>query len=219
MFFVIKQSAMWSKRYDLRIVLISALVIVVFLVLFRLLGYRTGVSNEDNGFLTIVQYCSSGLYGLDKFLYGEITAINNLFAQRTLLSLYELLNSWGIGSYEISHFDEFFFYGTAKSNIYTGIKGLIQDFTVLGAGLFLIVWGIMVSWLTNSIKYNKFNFLKLFILGFLFYPIVLLSIDFTFSTTIRISTVYMLVYCSLIVWLAGIFRDKKYDKGYISAVS
>ncbi|MDY6367317.1 MAG: O-antigen polymerase [Clostridia bacterium] len=219
-FFILKQKSSWSKKNDKKIVFWSVFAVALYFLLFRLLGYRTNFSGQKDLWHNLVKYSSSGLMGLDKYLNGEIVLKDTIFGERILMGIYGVLRSWGFADIPaIEHFEPFYYFAGASSNIYSGFKSPVQSFGIVGAVFFFVGIGMLLSVLINSAKYNKFSCIKLFLIGLMVYPIVMLPIDGVYSSVLTVSTLYKLVYLTVIIYVANIFREKKYDRTVKNALA
>lgn len=213
-FFLIKQGSLWSRKKDKIIIVISVLMVAVFILLFRLLGYRTETSiRNSDPWINVVKYTSSSLVGIDQYLNGMLVSEKSvLFGERTLRNIYNLLREWGFSIPEISSVEGFFQYVSAESNIYTGFKAYIQDYGYFGAGLSIFLWGAVVMGLLCRLKYKKVSFIGTAYLGIIFYPVIMLSISDVTATVLGISSVYSFVYLAFLEILAHLFAVKKKTK-------
>ena len=213
--FLIKQRDGWTNKHDKFIALFGLIALAVYLVIFIVLGQRMkGGGSVDAGdeWENVIKYTSSGLVGLDKYLTNEIKAMNEIFAQNTLLYVYKFLISVGFMNLPtISTHDTFFYFDGGNSNIYTGLKDVIVDFNLLGAVLIFIMIGMLFGAFLNAIRLKKVTFVRVSLLALFLFPIAMLSIDCCIATVLSVTTLYMLFYYYGITVLANLFRVKKYD--------
>ena len=197
-FVMMKKKTAWKKQSNKNIILTAMLAICIFLIVFRLLGYRTETSIRNSLWNNLMEYISASLIGLDKFLLnGEQP--NTLIGQWTLAGIYNILRQWGVGIPKVNKFEEFYYYGAHfDSNIYTAFKSYIKDYTYIGAIFAMVLWGYFIQKKTNKVKKGKDSFFNICTLGLMFYPIAMISIEDVTSAVICMQTVYMLVYLKLI---------------------
>lgn len=196
-FVFIKQKQGWKKQGNAKIVFIGMVVICAFLVAFRWLGYRTETSLRNEVWDNITEYTSSSLVGLDIYLQnGE--APNVLFGQGTFSGIYNILRQWGFPIPTVPVFEEFYSYAGGESNIYTTFKTYIKDFSLPGATVAMALWGGVIGYQMKRIREIGASFLKLCIIGIMFYPVIMLSIENVTSTVLSMSMVYTLVYLVLL---------------------
>ena len=197
-FVMMKKKTAWGKQSNKKIILIAIVAISVFLIVFRLLGYRTETSIRNSLWDNLMEYISASLIGLDKFLLnGEQS--NTLIGQWTLAGIYNILRQWGVDIPKVNKFEEFYYYGAHfDSNIYTAFKAYIKDYTYIVAILAMVLWGYFIQKKTNKVKKGEDSFFNICTLGLMFYPIAMISIEDVTSAVICMQTVYMLVYLKLI---------------------
>lgn len=186
-----------SRTVNRKIMKFGLIAIVGFIVVFRVLGYRTGTSENYTFVDNIAKYVSSSVYGLNEYIEGGRSG-NRLFGQGVFRLIYAKLNDFGC-SFEIgSPHGEFYVYKSGQSNIYTGLKTPIEDFTVFGAGIFLMIWGAWANSAIKSVRKNGPSLLRCAGAGLLFFPIIMLSIGSQWGNTLSITTLYMLFYLFLL---------------------
>lgn len=197
-FVLMKKRTNWRKQNNGKIIFIAALVIILFLCVFRLLGYRTETSIRNSLWNNLMEYISASLVGLDKYLtVGE--KANQLFGRWTLAGVYNILRQWGVNIPVVDKFEAFFYYGNNfDSNIYTAFKAYIQDYTYLGGMLGMYLWGFFITRKLNKVKRGKDGFFNICILGLMFYPIAMISIEDVTASVLCMQTIYMLIYLKVI---------------------
>ena len=185
------------KKTNKKILKIGILFLLIFFVVFRILGYRTGTSYNYSWSTNIAKYVSSGIYGLDEYLLdGPIK--NNLFGESTFRLIYLKLNDFGATFNVLDANDVFYQYAKGESNIYTGLKGIINDFSVFGAGVFLMIWSMLSVCAVKAMQNKKCTLMNCVVTGLLFYPIVMISISVEWRNVLSIPTIYMLFYLTLL---------------------
>lgn len=196
-FVFIKQKNSWTSKGNVKILVWGVLAICIFLVLFRWLGYRTETSMRNELWDNLTEYTSAGVVGLDVYMEkGEEP--NVLFGESTLKGIYNILRQWGAPIPEVEEFEPFYFYAHGNSNCYTAFKAYIQDFTLIGAVFAMFLWGLVLSYNMKSIQKNGAGFVRMCMVGAMFYSVAMLSIADTTSTFLSMGTVYQLVYLFLI---------------------
>ena len=204
-FSFMKHSTGWKAGNNKKIIVIGVVVIVIFLALFRWLGYRTDASTRSDANDNFTEYMSASIVGLDVYLTkGE--EHNILFGQDTFNNIYNILRQWGFDIPKTETFEEFFNYAQGVSNIYTGIKVFINDFTLIGGLIAIAIYGYVVASQINKIKCGRIGFTHMWLTGHLFYPIVMFSIANVMRAILAIPTLYMLLYTMVINWF---FTGKK----------
>lgn len=192
-FVFVKQKKGWSRKGNTRILIGAAVAICLFLVLFRMLGYRTETSLRNELWDNITEYTSAGIVGLDIYL-EEGQAANTLFGQSTLKGIYNILRQWGMPIPVVDSFEAFYEYAQGNSNAYTAFKAYIHDYTLLGAAVAFFLFGALLSCVLKDIQCNGAGFVRLCIVGQLFYIVSMISIADTTPSFLAMGTVYQLVY-------------------------
>lgn len=197
LFIKYKESIDWKSYGNWKLIRVGVLAVVLFLVVFRILGYRTDTSAANSLWANLSEYISAGIVGLDYYLFHGQSP-NTVFGESIFKSLIITLIGWGVDLPMPSAHDEFFSYMSGRSNIYTGFKAFIKDFGVIGASLSMILIGAIVNSLWKRIKMNDVSFVKSTMLGLLFYPIVMMSIDNVWPSILSMTAIYVLVYLKII---------------------
>lgn len=184
------------KKQNKTLLLIGIVSLISFFIIFRLLGYRTGTSNNYSFLNNIADYVSSGLLGLDLSL-NEGYATNTYFAQSTLRNIYIKLNDFGFDFQLGNSNGAFFEFAGGQSNIYTGLYAPIKDFGFFST-IFLLVWSFLTQKLLNNNNYHRFDLLHCFLIGIMFYPLVMISIGGEWANVLSITSLYQIFYLLLI---------------------
>ena len=206
LFSFIKYRVAWSRKKDFQIVMIAILSLISFLFLFRVLGYRTETSINNELWDNLRNYISSSLIGLDLYLnYGEPE--NILFGQSVFFNIYAKLREWGFDIPLVPHFESFYSYGDFRSsNIYTALKVYIKDFGYIGGCIGMYILSLAVNFSIISMKYSSFSFYNVVKCGLLFYPIVMISIQDVTASILSMTMIYTLIYIKIFDYL--IFKRK-----------
>ncbi|MBR2465187.1 MAG: oligosaccharide repeat unit polymerase [Clostridia bacterium] len=197
MYFVIyKQANGWKKEANKKLLRIGICSVLAFLVVFRILGYRTGTSINNALWDNLSEYLSSGIVGLDISTTAEATG-NQIFGQNTFKAIYETLRGWGANVPIINANREFFSFAQGTSNVYTGIDGYILDFGLIGAFFAFFLWGAVIKWTEKRVKKCGLSLIWLYFIGLLYYPVTMLSIAGATHVVLCMPTIYTIVY----LWL------------------
>ena len=198
-FVFVKKKDNWTSKSNFRIIKIGLFCIVFFLIVFRLLGYRTETSIRNPLIENILEYTAASLVGLDMFLTGKIQFENVVFGQSTLKYIYYAISEFGFDIPEFPRFNPFYFYGrSANSNIYTGLQGYIQDYSYIGGLFAMFFWGYFITTLFNKIRDGKDSFFNVCVMGMIFYPVVMISIGDVTSSVLCLTMIYTIVYLKLL---------------------
>ena len=200
-FVCIKRKTAWTSKGNIKIIIFGLLGITSFIVLFRLLGNRTGVTAKYDLIHNISKYVSSSLIGLDFFVKDGLESgatASNLFAPHMFNRLYEFLNNLGFDFNTLPHHDEFYSFYGSTSNIYTGIKQLVLDFGTTGSYIVVFLISAIASFFIEGLKNNKRGFVYIIFVAYILYPMIMLSISNVFTELINVGTIYTFFYLFLI---------------------
>lgn len=177
-------------------------------MLFRLFGYIQGTSQYSTVSENFAKYIGSSIIGLDYYLNTTYVQ-SDIFGKETFVKIIQFLRQYGIIDipYYTMSTGMYFRFGENISNVYTGLRRSIADFTLIGmfVSRYLLgaFYGIIIRRLqrlqTNK-KPQRNRFLEIIIYGFLFYPITLTAIGDYFSTIFCTTFLYEIVYLYLINW-------------------
>ena len=201
-FILMKQKVNWNRKVDGKILRFGVMGILSFIIIFRLLGYITGVSELSNVWNNIAKYMSASILGLDRYL-EDATSSTIIFGQNSLRSIYLILREWGVNIPWYSPHNDFFTWINGSANIYTGLKGSIEDYTFIGMLIARYLLGFIYAVIIMRFRNNKksHSMISIIFCGIFFYPIVMTAIADVYSSILSISLIYDLVYLKLINWL------------------
>lgn len=215
-FFNLYSFAGWKTTYNVKIIKIAIISLIGLLFLFSSLAYLT--MREDQDPLTnVVKYVGSPLVGLDIYL-NTVRPRNAIFGQETLYYLHTLLDQWGLidAPYSSWH-HSFFYYAKDNSNIYTGLRRSIQDYSIFGMLFTRLLIGIVyMAVLKKIIKDSKAGREKWMLVVFicmLYEPIAMMPITDEFPQFISTSTLYKVFYIQMVKYFGVIRNDKLGNKG------
>ena len=196
-FIFTKQKYGWTAKGNLKIIFVGVLTISIYLAVFRWLGYRTETSLRNELWDNLVEYTSSSLVGLDKYLL-EGEPPNTLLGEGTLKGVYNILRQWGFPIPPVDQFEPFYTYANGRSNAYTTFKAYIHDYTLIGATIAMFLWGAIINYNMRYIQRNGAGFIRMCLVGMMFYPVAMLSIADTTASILAMGTLYILLYLILI---------------------
>jgi len=195
-----RKSNGWRIRGNLKILLGAILALVVFVLIFRYIGsMRDKWGTQPDVMTDLIEYLSAGIYGLDRFIKtGRDYSLT--FGYETFAWLYSILNRVFDAGLPVSSFQPHFTIGNVESNIYTGIKSFIQDFSVVGMlGICFFIGFIYSIWL-NILKFAaNIRMCFLGVIGFavFIYPIAMFSVAGTYNALL--TTGYLMFFVFLII--------------------
>lgn len=207
-FILWKKKRGWDNSVDLKIMRYAVLGLFTFLILFRLLGYLTDKSGNRQLWNDISVYMGSSIFGLDYFLKNPHT--NPFFGRETLYNLYPALTKLGLTNIPAYNSTlDFFYFSGSRSNIYTAIRRLIQDYGVSGMAIIFTVQGFFFSKWLNIIKYHRVKGFTILLFTMFMYIVVELAIDEQFVVNlVSINTFYKIIF-TLIVYKVLIKREAR----------
>jgi oligosaccharide repeat unit polymerase len=198
-----KDKTKWSRENDKKIIKYGIEAILIFFIIFRISGYITGTSHLSSMSENIAKYVGSSIIGLDIFLNSSYT-LNSIESSETLRNLLLFLKKFGFNiSYYSSHLEKFS-YGNGISNVYTGLRSSIKDYTLFGMFISRFMLGNFYGILLRKLRDNKQDMREravgIIFVGLLFYPIVMTAIADTYKTILSSTFLYQMVYLYFINW-------------------
>lgn len=207
-----KERSFSLKKQAKTFAILAIVFFAVFILAFRLLGFRTGTSDNFSFFINIADYVSSGILGLDVALTGGLTS-NQYFGQSVFSNIYIKLNDFGFNFKLGNPNGKFFTFLNGQSNIYTGLLPPIQDFGVFSS-LFLFIWSFAVQSNFNK-QAGSCRLLRCFILGLLFYPLAMISVGGEWSNVLSVTSLYQIVYLLIFEFIFFKKRDAVFCRNRI----
>jgi oligosaccharide repeat unit polymerase len=193
-FILWKKKNNWSRSLDSKIVRYAIIGITLFLILFRLLGYLTDKSGNRELWSDFSIYTGSSIMGLDYFLKNPHN--NTIIGQETLYNFYSVASKFGLTTVQKYNSTlEFFYFDGLRTNIYTALRRLIQDYGVAGmSGILLVESFFFGKWL-ERIKKFKVSYLSIILFSMFIYIVAEISIDEQFvPTLVAVNTIYRLFF-------------------------
>jgi len=144
----------------------------------------------------VCSYTGSSIIGLDLFLTEYLSRplgmmTENSWCEYTFRTLYDFLNRFGFNISLDSYHDEFFRYPVGTSNIYSGFKYMIEDFSLYGMFFVMFLLGIVYTLFWMCMKYgylNVYNPLNYWFLSVFFHALVMMPLMYSLPGNIMIST-------------------------------
>ena len=210
-FIFIKKSVNWDNKNDIKIIKYGVLAIFGFFIFFRLFGYLTETSIRNELWNNFADYLGAPIIGLDIYLNNPTAEENILFGQETLRNVYIVLGQLGFDIPWYSAHAEFFTWGSGSSNVYTGLRKLIQDYSLFGMYIVQYFIGIIYALFIYNIKKKTCGGKLVIVYSMMFYPIAMTAIGDVFSTIIGTTFVYQMIYLYIIYWYF-ISRKNRYSE-------
>ncbi len=200
------------KNVNIKIVIRAILILVIFAVVFFMLGMAK--QYESKFFDQISIYSASGLNNFniwikdfnDPLYYGQSTFTTFLGSLGTVLKIFGIEIS---GSVE--QIDKFIIYTSGsgfyyESNIYSALKPFLEDFGYFGVIVFPFFSGVFYNWLFLKIRKGNFN-IYIILYCLLIYPVIYYPILEQLFRRFHLGFIYELVWLSLLFYF--VFIRKK----------
>lgn len=201
-FIMLKEKTNWTRTNDGKIIRSGVIAIISFLILFRLFGYLTETSLHNELWNNFSEYIGASIIGLDQYL-GSPPTKNILFGQETLRNIYMIMREWGLNIAWYSPHHTFYYWANGESNVYTGLRKCIQDYTLVGMFITRYLLGFLYAVMIKRIKHNRVSnnpSYAYIVCGMLFYPIAMTAIADVYTAIISTETLYELLYLFFIHW-------------------
>ena len=140
-----------NRNINGKIIKYGVILVVVFIIAFRLLGTLTGKSEVLNFWDTFSIYIGSPIVCIDHII-KEGFVIAAEFGHRTFKGIYNMLSAFGFNVGFVSNHEEMFRWSTFSSNIYTALYPNLMDFGVLGTLIMQFFLGLF-----NGTVWNKYT--------------------------------------------------------------
>jgi len=206
----------WSRKLDGKIIKYGLSGIVVFLVIFRLLGYLTGKSEYLSLWDNLSIYIGSPIIALSKYLDKNIT--NSFFGEETLNSVYGVLRYLGFDFPRLYVPLEDVFWNNVKTNIYTSLRRYLQDYTLFGMIIIQYFLGLFYGTWFNSIRYKMQYGFSLILFAKLFFPVVESVIEERFFNIVLTTGMFYDIAMLYIIYILLIKKNIRKNEERISTL-
>ncbi len=183
MFFTLyQQKYSFDSKLTKKIIIYGILILLLFFVIFSLVGLLTGKTQSRSIFEMISIYVGSSIPALDIYINSPIIP-NTYFGENTLIPFYKILRVLGYEKGPLIYpASEFLFFGGIATNIYTAIRKYYQDFGIVGLNLITFLLGCFYGIFFHYSSYKKNNFFCMILYSNLCYPIFMFVIEDLFLT-------------------------------------
>lgn len=190
----------WSRQLTLRIIAAGAAALLLFFIVFTLLGYLTGKSQLRSVWDMISIYTGLSIPSLDVFLSSPREE-PSIWGEETLYGLHNILRTLGMDiPVDVRHL-EFVSFGEASGNVYTSLRRYIHDYGFAGMLIVQFLLGVLYSAFYQFIKHKDRAGFSLIIYSWMFYALVMQGIDEqVLCTMISTTPVYKLTYLFIIYY-------------------
>lgn len=212
---------LWFCRYGkiredkkIKFIKYGITIIVVFCIIFYLLGYLTRKSEALSFFDNISVYVGGSLVSFNNWLENfkfcnKYVGIESFVGIRKILYRLNLVDYWSVRHLEFTSF------GFFCSNVYTAFRRYLSDFGYFGIFVFQMLSTVIFSTMYNKIKKSKKPGGLIVVYGYIGYAEAMAAIDeLLFSAVFEISNIYVFVY-GYILYRFIVKRYIKYERSCI----
>lgn len=190
----------WKKTSITKILVMGGLSLVVFFILFTILGVLKGTS-ANGMFDKIAFYTGLSIPSFDYFVQ-TYDHNNIILGEETLYGIHSILRKIGIFIPERARHLEFVYFSGVRGNVYMSFRRYLNDYGLFGLFLIQFSLGVLYKSLYTLLKRTKHFNVVLILYGFLFYPLVMQGIDeLILSSMLNTSVVYLAVYVSILYYI------------------
>ena len=201
-FLMVKQRNNWSNRETVIFITVAIIAVVVFLLLFTLLGYLTGKSQlRANPMEFIAYYTGMSIPSLDVYLKSAPKE-NVIFGQETLYGIHSILRTLGFDLPIFTAPLEFVNFNGDNGNVYTSLRRYINDYGIIGMFILQYLIGVFYSVIYKYVRYGRFSNFAIILYAFFAFALVMQPIEENLLR-IHVSTnlVYSLGYLGILFYL------------------
>lgn len=194
----------WNLRDAIKVAILAACVIGIYLIFFLFLGYlKNGAQVRIYDILS--KYIGSSIINLDEYINRQ--KVESIYiGEETLYGIYSVIRKFGVDLPErVYHLEQ-----SAITNVYTALRRYISDYGYMGLFIIQVYIGSFYSIFYNIVKRQK-NGILLILYGWLMQPLAVQAIEETlmvryFNTT----SVYFIAYLSISYYIL-IVKNKRWN--------
>lgn len=206
------RKAGWNKVLTKKVVFVGLLCVLIGMPVFYGSVSWMGRSTNKNMLRYIGFYVGGSIQLFDLYLKSDVTK-PKVFGEETLVGVLRLLNSLGLElDIRNINLDMIRLDALSQGNVYTFFRRPLHDFGFVG----MLIFTVFVSWLFAWIYYGKIKWKHtrhtpywIMLYGYLFYWIVLMSIDQYSQTIISLTTALQVILMFLWYDFATRYKLKK----------
>lgn len=203
-----QQKTRWNYWNTVKIIVLGVIALGAFLLIFRFTGFM-----KDSGSGV------SAFYSISKYMGGSIPCFNDFvlhpreeslyIGNNTLFPIYSILRQLGFNLPQLYAPYDFTDFATMSTNIYTGLRRYIEDYTYAGMYVIMFGLGMLYGGAFNYVKNRPQAKFALMLYATTCYPVFEMSIeDRFFLSVISTNTVYQV--CLLaILYYVFIYRQNR----------
>lgn len=176
----------------IKIVFAGLIILLSFFSIFALLQI-VREADTRNIIDVISYYTGMSIPSLDNYLVVGREE-SNLIGNNTLFPIYDVLRKLGFDLPELYAPYDFLYFNGTKGNVYTAFRRYIEDYTIIGNYIILLILGTISSFSYNYVFRQRGKHFALIIYAMFIYPVFELSIEErVFMTLVGTSTIYNLI--------------------------
>lgn len=186
----------WKKSISSKYIRRALVIMPVALILFYLATNVIGRGTSRTFFQYISTYAGGSIQHFNQYIMDPSLDTETHFGAETFPGIYSFLNRIGLTDYTRSVHLEMRRLGVTQGNIYTFFRRPYHDFGLFGMCLMTFLVVLAFSWKYSSFKTKKLNRktnYSIICYGYLFYWIVLASIENYSIGSISLGTVMTLI--------------------------
>ncbi|MCI8359890.1 MAG: oligosaccharide repeat unit polymerase [Clostridiales bacterium] len=182
-----QQKKRWNYWNTVKIILLGAAALCLFLVIFRLTGLMKDSGTGTSMFSSISKYIGFSIPGFNDYVLNP-RADTGYFGDHTLLSVYSVLRQLGLDLPQLSIHHDFVAFPGIESNVYSCLRRYIEDYGYLGMYVIMAGLGALYSALFHTVQSRPDSNFLLIVYANLSYSLFMCAIDdqfllYVFSTT------------------------------------
>ena len=204
MFFImLKKKNKWNNKETMIFVVVALGAVLLFFLLFTILGYLTGKTQlRENPMEFISYYTGMSIPSLDAYITNPPDKADGLFGQETLYGIHSILRTIGFDIPNATRPLEFVNFNGYNGNVYTSLRRYINDYGVGGMLAVQYLIGFVYGLLYKYIRYGRFSNFAVIVYSMLAFPLVMQAIEENLlSVNISTTFVYSMVYLSIVYFL------------------
>lgn len=183
----------WKPLNALKIVALGTAVLVLFLIMFAIMGVVAGRFGNTSIIDTIAFYIGLSIPSLDAFIKSFTEPMKTIGGE-TLYGIYAILNKLRITNVDTYTSLEFISFNNVKGNVYTSLRRYINDYGFIGMYIIQFYLGVFWGGMYNFIKKTS-NEALMIIYSLLGYALVMQGIDeLILGKYISINTINLLLF-------------------------
>ena len=186
----------WNYWNTAKIALLAVAALLVFLIIFRLTGFLKDSGSGVSAFYSITKYMGGSIPCFNDFVLHPRDP-SPYIGSNTLLPVYNILRQLGMDIPQFYAPYDFTDFATMSTNIYTGLRRYIEDYTYVGMYTIMLGLGALYGGAFQYIKNHPDARFGLLVYAVTCYPIFEMSIEERFFLNIlSTTTVYQLIILS-----------------------